>query len=201
MVCPAMDNGAQGAATTANNNYTGWETGAMQNYNNDIGTFNSNVNSQIAAGNPYESQPYKTEQNITTSGAMNAANNAANAATRDTALRTGTNTAAVAAQSAENARAGQRQTDQFNAATDTSNEDKWLQQQNVLTSDQLAGAQSEAGVYGTSASGSNAAIGDLTSLQGQQDALWQAGIGAVGTAAGGALGAGGIFGQPGSGKA
>lgn len=188
MVCPAMDNGAQQAATTANNNYTGWETGAMQNYNNDIGTFTSNVNSQIAAGNPYESQPYKTEQNITTSGAMNSANTAANAATRDAALRTGTNTAAVSAQRAENARAGQRQSDQFNAATDTSNEDKWLQQQNTLTNQQLQGAQSEAGIYGSSIGGSNAAIGNLTSLQGQDDALWQSAIGAGGVAAGAGIG-------------
>lgn len=188
MVCSAMDNGAQGAATSANSDYTGWETGALQNYNNDIGSFTSNVNSQIAAGNPYESQPYKQEQNITTSGAMNAANTTANAATRNAALRTGTNTAAVDAQRAENARAGQRQTDQFNAATDTSNEDKWLQQQNELTKDQLAGAQSEAGIYGTSVAGRSGAIGNLTSLQQSDDALWQAGIGAAGTAAGAGIG-------------
>lgn len=183
-----MDNGAQGAATSANNDYTGWETGAMQNYNNDIGSFTSNVNSQIAAGNPYESKPYKTEQNITTSGAMKAANTKANQQVRDASLRTGTNTAAVAAQRAENARAGQRQTDQFNAATDTANEDKWLQQQNELTKDQLAGAQSEAGVYGTSVAGRSGAVSNLTDLQKSDDALWQAGIGAAGTAGGAAIG-------------
>jgi hypothetical protein len=182
MVCGAMDNGAQQAATTANNTDTSAQAGALQNYNNDIGSFNSNVNSQLAAGNPYESQAYKTEQNITTSGAMDSANNAANQATRDAALRTGTNTAAVAAQSAENARAGQRQMDQFNAATDTSNEDKWLQQQNTLTNDQLEGAQSEAGIYGTSTTGSDSSLGNLTTLQGQDDALWQSAIGAAGTA-------------------
>lgn len=181
-------NGAEAAANSANTFYTGSETGALNNYNSDIGAYTSNVNSQLSAGNPYESQSYKTDQNIATSGAMNAANTTAAQQTRDAALRTGTNTAAVAAQNAENARAGQRQLTDYNATRDTQNEDKWLQDQSQLTQDQLAGANSEAGIYGTSEAGRSGSIGNLTTLQGQDDSLWQAGIGAAGVGAGAGIG-------------
>ena len=77
------DNGAQKAASTANSDYTGWETGAMNGYNNDINAYTSNVNSQIAAGDPFKSQAYKTDQNLQTSAAMNAANTKAAQQTRD----------------------------------------------------------------------------------------------------------------------
>jgi hypothetical protein len=188
MVQDAMSNGASDAAKSANTDYTGWETGALNGYNNDINQFTSNVNSQISAGNPYQSQQYLQNRNIATSGAMDSANTKAAQQTRDAALRTGTNTASVAASNAENARAGQRQLTDYNATSDTQNEDKWLSQQDKLTQEQLQGANSEAGMFGAEESGRASALNNLTTLQGQDDALWQAGIGAVGTAGGAAIG-------------
>jgi|GEM_PF-5661423 len=183
-----MSGAATGAVKDANNQYTDWEKTAANNYQSDINNYNSNVNSQIAQGNPYQSRAYLQNQNLMTSGAMNAANTKANQQVRDTALRTGTNTAAVAAQQAENARAGQRQVTDYNATRDTANTDKWEQDQQRLNEQQLQGANSEAGMFGSNVSGRDSALGDLTNIQAQQDALWQAGIGAAGAAAGGALG-------------
>lgn len=181
-----MSSVATGAVQDANSQYTNWENTSANNYQSDINNFNSNVNSQIAQGNPYQSKAYLQNQNLMTSGAANSANTKANQQVRDTALRTGSNTAAVAATQAENARAGQRQVTDYNATRDTANLDKWEQDQQQLNQDQLAGANSEAGMFGTATSGGSAALGDLTSIQAQQNALWQAGIGAVGAAGAGA---------------
>ena len=181
-----MSGAATGAATDANNQYTSWEKTAANNYQSDINNYNSNVNSQIAAGNPYQSKAYLQNQNIQTSGAANAANTAGNQAVRDTALRTGENSAAVAATQADNARQTARTVTDYNATRDTANQDKWEADQQSLNKDQLAGASSEAGMFGTSTSGRDASLSDLTTIQGQQDALWQAGIGAVGAAGAGA---------------
>ncbi|HEV2709140.1 MAG TPA: hypothetical protein VGU67_02905 [Edaphobacter sp.] len=182
-----MSGTATGAVTDANNQYTNWENTAANNYQGDINNYNSNVNSQIAQGNPYQSKAYIQNQNLMTSGAANSANTAANAATRDTALRTGENTASVAAQAAENGRNSARTITDYNATRDTSNTDKWEQDQQNLNRDQLAGADSEAGMFGTTTGARNAALGDLTNIQDSQDALWQAGIGAVGAGVGGAF--------------
>lgn len=181
-----MSGAATGDVKDANHQYTDWEKTAANNYQSDINNYNSNVNSQIAQGNPYQSRAYLQNQNLQTSGAMNAANTKANQQVRDTALRTGTNTAAVAAQQAENARAGQRQVTDYNAARDTANTDKWEQDQQRLNEQQLAGANSEEGMFGSNVSGRNNSLDNLTNLQAQQDALWQAGIGAVGAAGAGA---------------
>lgn len=183
-----MSNAATGAVNDANTQYTNWENTSANNYQSDINNFNSNVNSQIAQGNPYQSKAYLQNQNLMTSGAANAANTKANQQVRDTALRTGSNTAAVAATQAENARAGQRQVTDYNATRDTANLDKWEADQQDLTKDQLAGANSEAGMFGTTTAARDSALGDLTTIQGQQDALWQAGIGAAGKAGAAALG-------------
>lgn len=164
------------ANTDANSDYSNWEKSSLNNYNSDMSGYMSNVNGAIAAGNPYESKSYLTNRNIATSGAMNSADTAATGALRDTALRTGSNTAAVAGQVGANARAGQRDLTNYNATADTQNEDKWLQQQNMLRQQQLAGATSEAGVYGTSVSGRNNALSNLQSGQNSEDDMW-AGLG------------------------
>lgn len=183
-----MSSAATGAVNDANSDYTNWEKTSANNYQNDIGNFNSNVNGQIAAGNPYQSKQYKQDQNLMTSGAMNSANTKANQQVRDTALRTGSNTAAVAATQAENARAGQRQVTDYNATRDTANLDKWEQDQQELTKDQLAGANSEASMFGSNVAGRSNSLTNLTDIQKQQDELWQAGIGAVGAGGAAALG-------------
>ena len=188
-----MSGAATGAATDANNNYTQWEKTAANNYQGDINNYNSNVNSQIAAGNPYQSKAYLQNQNIQTSGAANAAKTAGNQAVRDTALRTGENSAAVAATQADNARQSARTVTDYNATRDTANQDKWEQDQQKLNEQQLQGANSEAQMFGTSTSGGDASLGDLTTIQGQQDALWQAGIGAAGLAGGASLAKGGAI--------
>lgn len=183
-----MSSTATGAVTDANNQYTNWENTSANNYQSDINNYTSNVNSQIAAGNPYQSRAYLQNQNLMTSGAANSANTTANQKTRDAALRTGTNTAVVAATDADNARQSQRQVTDYNATRDTSNTDKWEQDQQNLNQEQLAGANSEENMFGTAASGRNAALGDLTSIQNSQDALWQAGIGAAGAAGAAGIG-------------
>lgn len=182
-----MSSTATGAVTDANNSYTNWENTAANNYQGDINNYNSNVNSQIAQGNPYQSKSYLTNQNIATSGAANAADTAGNQAVRDTALRTGENSAAVAATQADNARQSQQAVTNYNATRDTQNTDKWEADQQNLDQDQLAGANSEEGMFGANVSGEDASLGDLTSIQNSQDALWQAGIGAVGAAGGAAF--------------
>jgi len=163
---------ATAANQTANQDYTGWETSALNNYNTDIGSYMSNVNGAIAAGNPYQSKDYLTNRNIATSGAMNSAKTSADAAIRDTALRTGTNTAAVAGERAKIAQQGQRDLTNYNATSDTQNEDKWLTQQQQLRQQQLEGATSEAGVFGTSASGRGNSLSNLTSAQNNQNDEW-----------------------------
>lgn len=163
---------ATAANTTANNDYSGWETNALNNYNSDMGSYMSNVNSTLAAGNPYQSKSYLQNQNLETSGAMNAANNKAQQQVRDTALRTGTNTAAVAGEVAANRQQGQRDLTNYNATRDTANEDKWLTQQNALRGQQLAGANSEAGVYGASTSGRSDSLNNLTNIQNSEMEDW-----------------------------
>lgn len=180
-----MAKAATQANNDANSNYTDWEKTALGNYNNDIGGYMSNVNSTIAAGNPYQSKSYLQNQNIQTSGAMNAGNTKATQQLRDTALRTGTNTAAVAGQVAENARAGQRDLTTYNATRDTQNQDKWLAEQNQLRQQQLEGANSEAQVYGTSTTGRSDSLNNLTSLANNTSDNWTklgtAAIGGAGT--------------------
>jgi|ERR1700744_3834280 len=157
-------------------------------YDSDIADYMSNVNSQLSAGNPYESQQYLEEQNLATSGAMHSENDAADQALQQTTARTGTNSAALANEEAESAREGQRDLTNYTAGRDTANEDKWIQDQQRLTSDQLAGAQSEAGVYGTQTGAGNAALGDYTTAEDAEDQMW---AGLAGSALGGAgIGAG-----------
>jgi hypothetical protein len=149
-----------------------WAGSALNSYNNQIGDFNSNVNSTLAAGNPYQSKQYLTNQNLETSGAMNSANTREGQQLRDSARRSGTNTAALADTMQSSARQGQRDLTQYNAARDNQNEDRWLQQQQGLMKDQLEGANSQAGVYGTSMGGANNSLNALTNREDSVDQMW-----------------------------
>jgi hypothetical protein len=148
----------------------------------------SNVNSRLAAGNPFEAKDYLTKQNLETSGAMNAANAAEKQAEGATVARTGTNSAALANTVASSARQGQRDLTAYNAARDTANEQEWLKQQDQLMKDQLAGAQSEADVYKTGIGGQSS---DLSSMTSADNAAQAAEFGLIDSAvgAGGAVGA------------
>ena len=150
----------------------GWAGSTLNNFNNGIGSYMSNVNGALAAGNPYESTAYKTNQNLETSGAMNAANTREGQQLRDTARRAGTNTAALAGTMASSAREGQRNLTDYNATRDTQNEDKWLQERDNLMRGQLAGAEAEGGVFGTEMGGANNALNDITNRQNNADDLW-----------------------------
>lgn len=180
------------AGTQANQDaakdYTSWENSSLSNFNNAMGGYTSNVNSAIAQGNPYESRSYLQNQNLLTSGAANSADTAGNQATRDAALRTGTNTAAVQASRDANTQAKQRMLTQYNAGRDTENLDKWMNQRQQLYGDQLAGANADAGIFNTASGGRNNAASNLASIQNSQAGLWEAGIGAVGAGLGGGLG-------------
>jgi hypothetical protein len=142
------------AATDASN-----ASSAFGAASGDIGTYLSNVNSTLAAGNPFESKTYLTNQNLETSGAMNAENTAEKAALGQTVARTGTNSAALANTVASSARQGQRDLTGYNAGRDTANENTWLNQQDKLLGDEATGSAQEAGLYGTSVSGEDSTLG------------------------------------------
>jgi len=137
-----------------------------------VADYLSNVNSQLSAGNPYEAKDYLEKQNIQTSGAMNSANDAAKEALGDTVARTGTNSAALANEEAENARQGQRDLTNFNAARDTANLKDWEAQKEGLTRDQLAGAEAYGGLYGTGQGAANNALHDYTTAADEEDQMW-----------------------------
>ena len=171
-----MSNGGVGDAKAQNTMASGNETADQGAFNNDMGMYMSNVNSQIAAGNPFESQPYKTEQNLATSGAMHSTNDAATQQQRAVAQRTGQNANAIAASSAENAQKGAMSLDNYNANRDTENENSWLQDQAGLTHDQLAGADAVNSNEGLAANQADATSGQLIQQQDSEDQMW-AGLG------------------------
>lgn len=142
----------------------------------DIGEYMSNVNSALAAGNPFESKDYLTQQNLQTSGAMNSQNDAEKEALDRGVATTGTNSAAIANTEASSARQGQRDLTQYDAGRDTSNENTWLNQQDKLLGDENAGAQDEAGLYGTATSGRDSALSSLTTADDAENQMW-AGLG------------------------
>ena len=185
-------NAALGTDQAAYNKNAGNADTTLGNYQGTENEYLSNVNSALAAGNPYQSKDYLTQQNIATSGAMNSQNDAAQQAEQATVARTGTNSAALPAEIAAQARAGQRQMTDYNATRDTQNEDKWLGQRQQLLGDQQAGANSEAGVYGTTQGGANSALGDYTSAanadQQAKNSVINGLTQAAGTVAGGWLG-------------
>ena len=164
---------------------------ALGAYQGDISSYLGNVNSRLAAGNPFESKAYLEKQNLETSGAMNAENDAAKQALQSTAARTGTNTAAIANEEGALARTGQRDLTQYTAARDTANEDKWLQEQETLLNDQEKGAASEAGVYSTSVGGQSSDLSSMTQADDAENKMWadiaSGAIGAGGTIAGALL--------------
>jgi hypothetical protein len=161
---------------------------ALGSANGELADYMSNVNSRLSAGNPYESKDYLTKQNLQTSGAMNSENDAADQALQSTVARTGTNSAALAGTEAEAARAGQRDLTNYTAGRDTANEDKWLQEQDALTKDQLAGASEEGNLYSTSLGGQNSNLHDYTSAEDAQDQMWGNMVSGIATGAGSVLG-------------
>lgn len=156
-----------------------------------IDNYLSNVNSTLAAGNPYEAKDYLTQQNLETSGAMNSANDAAQQQEQATVARTGTNSAALPNEIAAQARAGQRQLTDYTAGRNTENEGKWLQEQQGLFGDQARGASLEEGLYGTSIGGQNSTLSTAQQGMDEQEqsnnGMIDAAIGAGGTVAGGFL--------------
>lgn len=168
-----MGRPGEDAAKAENKSSTANESSALGSYNDSMDQYMSNVNSQLAQGNPYESKAYKTEQNLATSGAMHAQNDAATTQLRDTAARTGQNAASVNAAVSQNARMGQQTVDRYNADRDSANEDKYLQYEQGLTHDQLEGANSRAGMVGTMAGQQSASVGALTNEDQQQRQEWE----------------------------
>lgn len=154
-----------------------------------ISDYMSNVNSQLAAGNPYESKAYLTQQNLATSGAMNSEKDSADQALEEGVRSTGTNSAALAADEAEIGRTGQRDLTNYNATRDTQNEDKWLQDEQSLDRDQLAGADASAGLYSTSLGGQTSDLKTEEEADAAENQMW-AGLGeAAMTGAGTGMGA------------
>ena len=187
-----MSNAAGQQAQVANAAATQDATNAASAYGSaqgDIGQYLSNVNSTLAAGNPYQSKDYLTQQNLETSGAMNAANDAAQQQEQATVARTGTNSAALPNEIASQARAGQRQLTDYNATRNTENEGKWLGEQQNLLSDQREGAGLEAGLYGTSIGGQDSTLGTAQEGEDAQSRLNDQEINDAVSAAGTAAGA------------
>lgn len=160
------------AAKSENTDATDWEQSGVGSYNADLGSYMSNVNSALAAGNPYQSTAYKTSQNLETSGAMNSANTAAKQAVRGAALRTGQNAAATNAQISENALASQRLQDTYNASRDTANDQAWEQEKQGLMGQQLAGANSQAAANANYGQQRSSATQGLLQQQQAEDEMW-----------------------------
>lgn len=179
---------ASGADSAANGQYQAWEKAALNNYNNSMAGYNDSLDAMSAGGDPYTSKSFLTNQNILTSGAMHANNMKAKQQMQDTALRTGDNTAAINDTIAENARSGQRLQDQYNAQAANDNEDKYLQYEQALLRDRLAGADSEAGLFSTDTSGRDAALADLTNADDAEMGMWGNIIGGAAAGAGSAFG-------------
>lgn len=188
-----MSRDAAAADKNAANTDSQTAESALGSYNSDIASYMGNVNSALAAGNPFDSEDYLTKQNLETSGAMNSENDAAQEALGQTVARTGENSASLADTIASSKRQGQRDLTNYEATRDTQNEDKWLNERDSLMRDQLGGAQSEAGIYGTATSGRNGALNAYTSAENAEDQMW---AGIAGSAMGGAgEGLGAAFGK------
>ena len=184
-----MGNGATGADKAANNQYQDEQASTLSAYDADIGNYLSNVNSTLAQGNPYQSKSYLTNQNLETSGAMHSEEDAAKNQLQQTAARTGTNTAALANEEMETGRQGQRDLTGYNAARDTTNEQVWQGEKQGLMQDELAGTNSEAGIYGTETGGRNNALSNYTNAQDAEDAMWGQMVAGAAGGAGAGLGA------------
>lgn len=182
-----MGNDAGSADINAANQDSKDAQGALGAADSGIASYMSNVNSQIAAGNPYESKAYFTQQNLATSGAMNSENDAANQALNSTVARTGGSSAALADTEAENARQGSRDLTNYNATRDTQNEDKWQGEKMGLDRDLLSGAQEEGSLYGTAVGGQDSTLGSYTQEQDAQDQMWAQLGSAAATGAGTAI--------------
>lgn len=166
-----MSNAAGDQAQIANNAASVDAGNAASSFgaaSGDIGTYLSNVNSTLSAGNPFQSKTYLANQNLETSGAMNSQNDAEKAALGQTVARTGTNSAALANTVASSTRQGQRDLTQYNAGRDTANENTWLQQQDKLLGDEATGSAQEAGLYGTSLSGQDSTLGTAQTGEDEQ---------------------------------
>jgi hypothetical protein len=170
--CDMGGDAGTNAAKSENTDTTDWENSGVGSYNADLGTYMSNVNSSLAAGNPYQSTAYKTAQNLETSGAMHSADTAAKTATRGAALRTGQNAAAVNASVSENALEAARTQDTFNASRDTANDQAWEQEKGDLMKDQLAGANSQAAANANYGQQRSSATQGLLTQQEQEDQMW-----------------------------
>lgn len=184
-----MTNDASGVDEAAAQTNEGTAANALGAYQGDISEYMGNVNSALAAGNPFESKDYLTQQNLETSGAMNSANNAEDAKLGQTVARTGTNSAALANEEGSSAREGQRDLTQYNAGRDTQNGNTWLNEQQNLFKDQAAGASSEAGVYGTSTGAQSSDLSSMTQADDAEDQMWAGLAQAAATGAGAAAGA------------
>jgi hypothetical protein len=167
-----MSHNAQDAEKAAATSHGSNSDEALGAYKGDIGDYMSNVNSAIAAGNPFKSRDYLTSQNVATSGAMNSANDAARQAEQQVVARTGTNTAALAGEVGSQARAGQRDLTAYNATRDTENESRWLSQRDQLFHDQLEGANSEAGVMGTQLGAQTNNLKAWSDDEASRNAMW-----------------------------
>lgn len=174
----------------ANSDYSQWERTSNGDYGKAMGNYNSQIAKMDAMGNPYKSKDYLTNQNILTSGAMHATNQNAEAALRGAELRGGTNDAATAATISSNARAAQMQADQMQAQRASGDQDKYLQWEQGLAQDKLAGASAATQMFGQQVSGRSNALSNLQSGQNASQQMWGNVIGGV------AGGAGSLFGGP-----
>lgn len=194
-----MARAADTAAQNANTQYSGAATKSLDNANASLTAGNNDISS-LEGNNPYTSKSYLQNQNLLTSAAANSGNAQAKQQLNDAALRTGTNTAALGRTIASNARAGQRQTDAYNAGTATQNVDKSTALQEGLIDARNRQAQTAGSLYSTSAGGQGTAENNLTTLQGQNDQMWGNIIGGVAGAAG-SFASGGLSSMAGKGKA
>lgn len=181
----------QSAATDATTQQTAALTranSAVDSYNKELGILNEG--GQIAP-NPYENPSYLRNQNLTTAAAAGGANDQAATLLKDTARRTGENTASLPATVASIARQKMRTMSQNQSQQKAQDYQSYLNYEQQLLNNTLAPAGISTNIYGTATGLRNNADTNLANIQNASQGMWGSIIGGaasgIGSAAQGRL--------------
>lgn len=156
-----------------------------QKYNNSLDTLEAG--GSIAA-NPYDDSKYLAEQNLTTGAATSATNKGTADQLNTQALRTGENTGGQQATIASLSRNAQRTKGDIANTQNQANKQNYLGWEQYLLGSTLAPTQANQGVLSSATQTQDASLGNLTSIQNQQNSQWGQILGSAiggGTAAAG----------------
>lgn len=186
----ARDNGATQQTDTANKDYQAMQTQTMGRANAATDKFNSQLGTLAGGGsiaaNPFTDPAYLRNLNIAASTASSAANNQAKQQLKDTALKTGTNTASMGATVRDLAGQRTRANQSYLAGQATDDYSKYLDWEKFVLGSTLAPAGVDTSMFATATGGRNSALNDRTQIQDTNNQLgaqmWSSILGAVGPA-------------------